>query len=123
MRVNGEDLLTFKYDLFTGTEAVLNEVGATLLNVTYDPLGRPLKWTPAQPFLPVQLKYNRFGQLEEWTWGDMREQYSYDRAGRYEGVTYADGTRVMYSFKDLSSVKVGLGGSHGFLGVENIISL
>ncbi|ROT60815.1 putative teneurin-m [Penaeus vannamei] len=105
MRVNGEDLLTFKYDLFTGTEAVLNEVGATLLNVTYDPLGRPLKWTPAQPFLPVQLKYNRFGQLEEWTWGDMREQYSYDRAGRYEGVTYADGTRVMYSFKDLSSVK------------------
>ncbi|XP_066954350.1 teneurin-m-like isoform X2 [Macrobrachium rosenbergii] len=105
MRVNGEDLLTFKYDLYTGTEAVLNEAGATLLNVSYDALGRPLRWSPAQPFLPVQLTYDRFGQLEHWSWGEMREDYAYDRNGRFEGVTFADGTKVTYSFKDLSSVK------------------
>ncbi|XP_042205374.1 teneurin-m-like isoform X2 [Homarus americanus] len=105
MRVNGEDLLTFKYDLYTGTEAVLNEVGATLLNVSYDPLGRPQRWTPAQPFLPVEMEYNRFGQLNHWSWGDMKEKYSYDRTGRFEGVTYADGSKVMYSFKDISSGK------------------
>ncbi|XP_069951086.1 teneurin-m-like isoform X3 [Cherax quadricarinatus] len=105
MRVNGEDLLTFKYDLYTGTEAVLNEAGVTLLNVSYDPLGRPLRWTPAQPFLPVEMSYDRFGQLEHWSWGDMKEEYSYDRNGRFEGVTYADGSKVMYSFKDISSVK------------------
>ena len=106
MRVNGEDLLTFKYDLYTGTEAVLNEAGATLLNVSYDALGRPLRWSPAQPFLPVQLAYDRFGQLEHWSWGEMREDFAYDRNGRFESVTYADGTKVTYSFKDLTSVKV-----------------
>lgn len=108
MRVNGEDLLTFKYDLFTGTEAVLNENGATLLNVSYDQLGRPLHYTPAQPFLPVIMSYDRFGQLAAWSWGDMKEEYAYNRNGRFEGVTYSDGTKIVYSFKDVSSVKVGL---------------
>ncbi|CAL4063225.1 unnamed protein product [Meganyctiphanes norvegica] len=105
MRVNGEDLLTFKYDIKTGTEAVLNKVGSTLLNVTYDVLGRPLRWSPGQPFLPVQLTYKRFGQLEQWSWGDMTETFTYDRAGRFEGIEYADGGKVTYFFKDMSSVK------------------
>lgn len=108
MRVNGEDLLTFKYDLFTGTEAILNENGATLLNVSYDQLGRPLRYTPAQPFLPVTMSYDRFGQLAVWSWGDMKEEYVYNRNGRFEGVTYSDGAKVVYSFKDISSVKVTL---------------
>lgn len=106
MRVNGEDLLTFKYDLFTGTEAILNENGATLLNVSYDTLGRPLRYTPAQPFLPVTMSYDRYGQLAVWSWGDMKEEYTYNRNGRFEGVTYSDGSKVVYSFKDISSVKV-----------------
>lgn len=106
MRVNGEDLLIFKYDLFTGTEAVLNEYEATLLNVSYDALGRPLKWTPAQPFLPVMIDYDRYGQLKFWSWGDMKEEYAYDRNGRFESVTFADGSKVIYSFKDIASVKV-----------------
>ncbi|XP_050695509.1 teneurin-m-like isoform X5 [Eriocheir sinensis] len=105
MRVNGEDLLTFKYDLFTGTEAILNENGATLLNVSYDQLGRPLRYTPAQPFLPVTMSYDRYGQLAIWSWGDMKEEYAYNRNGRFEGVTYSDGIKVIYSFKDTSSVK------------------
>lgn len=106
MKVNGEDLLTFKYDLLTGTEAVLNEAGASLLNVSYDALGRPLRWSPARPFLPVVMSYDRFGQLESWSWGDMKEDYTYDRNGRFEGVTYGDGTRIIYSFRDATSVKV-----------------
>ncbi|XP_045128078.1 teneurin-m-like isoform X4 [Portunus trituberculatus] len=105
MRVNGEDLLTFKYDLFTGTEAILNENGATLLNVSYDQLGRPLYYNPAQPFLPVAISYDRLGQMAAWSWGDMREEYSYNRNGRFEGVTYSDGTKIVYSFKDANSVK------------------
>ena len=107
MRVNGEDLLTFKYDLFTGTEAILNENGATLLNVSYDQLGRPLYYNPAQPFLPVAISYDRLGQMASWSWGDMKEEYSYNRNGRFEGVTYSDGTKIVYSFKDANSVKVG----------------
>ena len=106
MRVNGEDLLTFKYDLSSQTEAVFNEAGSTLLNVTYDMVGRPLKWTPAQPFQPVELDYDRFGFLKTWIWGNMKEDYIYDRSGRLEGVKYADGSQITYFFKDMFSTKV-----------------
>ena len=106
MRVNGEDLLTFKYDILSQTEAILNTASTTLLNVTYDSVGRPLRWTPAEPFLPVDLTYDRFGFLKTWTWGEMKEEYMYDRAGRFEGVTYVDGSRVTYFFKDSLSTKV-----------------
>ncbi|RXG62290.1 Teneurin-m, partial [Armadillidium vulgare] len=105
MRVNGEELLTFKYDLFSGTEAVINKGGNVLLNVTYDDLGRPLRWTPAEPFHSVSLKYDRYGLLQEWQWGEQKEDYIYDRAGRFEGITYADGSKITYSYKDLSSIK------------------
>lgn len=106
MSVNGEEILTFKYDLFSGTEAVVNKGGNTLLNVTYDDLGRPLRWTPAPPFYPVSLKYDIYGLLQEWKWGDQMEDYNYDRAGRFEGITYADGSKITYSYKDTFSIKV-----------------
>ncbi|MCL4121473.1 UNVERIFIED_CONTAM: hypothetical protein GTU68_060354, partial [Idotea baltica] len=105
MRVNGEELLEFTYDLFSGTEAVINKEGTTLLNVTYDALGRPLSWTPAPPFHAVSLKYDRYGLLQDWRWGSQKEDYIYDRAGRFEGITYADGSKITYSYKDMSSIK------------------
>lgn len=63
MRVNGEDVLIFKYDMASSTEVVMNLIGRQLLNVTYDALGRPLQWLPSQPFLPMQLSYDRFVTL------------------------------------------------------------
>ena len=106
MSVNGEDLLTFKYDILSATEAVYNNIGMTLLNVTYDPLGRPLRWTPTEPFVGMQLKYDRFGQMQQWRWGDQRESFTYDNNGRFESVTYADGTKMSYSYRDDQSDKV-----------------
>ena len=106
MRVNGQDLLTFKYDILSATEAVYNNNGVTLLNVTYDPLGRPLRWTPTEPFVGMQLKYDKFGQMQQWQWGDQRESFTYDNNGRFESVTYADGTKMSYSYGDDQSDKV-----------------
>ena len=106
MLVNGERLLTFKYDMMSGTEAVLDKRNDPLLNVTYDDLGRPLKWTPKGPFAPVSLVYDKYGLLQEWTWGNQKEDYIYDRAGRFEGTSYADGTKIIYSYKNSDSIKV-----------------
>lgn len=106
MVINGEDLLTFKYDVASGTEAVFNHIGMALLNVSYDPLGRPIRWIPSEPFIPMHLSYDRFGQLEQWLWGDQRETYTYDKDGRFESVTYADGTKKTYSYKDDQGAKV-----------------
>lgn len=106
MRVNGEDLLTFKYDVFSRTEAVVSKQGITLLNVTYDDLGRPLRWTPTAPYAPVSLSYDRYGLLQEWKWGELREDYLYDHAGRFEGISYADRSKFTYSYKRISSIKV-----------------
>jgi len=106
MIVNGESLLTFKYETSTGSEAVYNNIGMSLLNVTYDPLGRPTKWTPTEPFISMQEDYGRFGQLEQWSWGDQKESYTYDSDGRFESVTYADGTKISYNYKDDQAAKV-----------------
>lgn len=100
MLVNGENLLIIKYDKASATEAVFNHIGMSLMNVTYDPLGRPLRWHPSEPFLPVTVTYDRFGQLEQWTWGDQRETYTHDKDGRLDSVSYADGTKITYDYKD-----------------------
>lgn len=74
--------------------------------MTYDDLGRPLKWTPIEPFEPVSLVYDRYGLLQEWTWGGLKEDYNYDRAGRFQGITFADGNEIVYSYKDIDNTKV-----------------
>ncbi|KAA0190905.1 Tenascin major-like isoform X1 [Hyalella azteca] len=105
MRVNGEDVLTFKYDMTSATEAVMNPIDVQLLNVTYDSLGRPLRWTLAGPFASMQITYDRFGQVEQRVWGHHKESYAYDKDGRLEIITYADGTKKEFSYLDDRRVK------------------
>ena len=66
MRVNGENLITVEYDRDTMTQAIFMEDRAELLNITYDDMSRPVAWTPRTSFNPVQLSYDRFGQLALW---------------------------------------------------------
>ena len=60
MIVNGDDVLTIIYDMNTVSEVVSDSVGSPMMNITYDPVGRPLKWVPTKPFAPMEVSYNRF---------------------------------------------------------------
>lgn len=103
MRVNGENLLTVEYDKDTASEAVFMEDRAVeLLNITYDEMSRPVSWTPghSSSFASVELTYDRFGQLAQWRQGELAESYNYDRSGRLAEVVFADGHKVVYSFRD-----------------------
>jgi len=46
MRVNGENLLTIEYDRESKSEIIFIGDRVPILNVTFDPLGRPLRWLP-----------------------------------------------------------------------------
>lgn len=51
----------------------------------------------------MELTYDRFSRLSVWRWGDLKEMYGYDRAGRLAEIRYADGKSTLYVFKDMFS--------------------
>ena len=100
MRVNGENLITVEYDKDSLSEAIYMEDRAELLNITYDDMSRPISWSPRASFTPVQVSYDRFGQMALWKHGDLSEAYNYDRSGRLAEVVFPDGHKLSYAFKD-----------------------
>lgn len=104
LRVNGDNLLTMEYDRETQTVSVFMDDKVELLNVTYDRSARPVKWGPISgTFTEVELEYDRFSRLSSWKWGDLSETYGFDRAGRLNEIKYADGSSLVYAFKDMFS--------------------
>ncbi|KAF5270057.1 hypothetical protein FQA39_LY08469 [Lamprigera yunnana] len=104
LRVNGENLLTLEYERETTSVSVFMDDKVELLNVTYDRTARPVKWGPHNGiFAEVELEYDRFSRLTSWKWGELSETYGFDRAGRLNEIKYADGSSMIYAFKDMFS--------------------
>ncbi|XP_057653225.1 teneurin-m isoform X11 [Diorhabda carinulata] len=104
LRVNGENLLTMEYDRETASVSVFMDDKIELLNVTYDRSARPVKLGPRNGiFTEVELEYDRFSRLTSWKWGDLSENYGFDRAGRLNEIKYGDGSSLVYAFKDMFS--------------------
>ncbi|CAG9856806.1 unnamed protein product [Phyllotreta striolata] len=104
LRVNGENLLTMEYDRETASVSVFMDDKVELLNVTYDRSARPVKLGPRNGiFAEVELEYDRFSRLTRWKWGDLSENYGFDRAGRLNEIKYGDGSSLVYAFKDMFS--------------------
>uniref|UniRef100_A0A182N316 Teneurin-2 n=1 Tax=Anopheles dirus TaxID=7168 RepID=A0A182N316_9DIPT len=101
LRVNGENLLTFEYEKDTSSITVSVDDKTELLNVTYDKSSRPIAYRPQSgEYADVDLEYDRFGRLISWKWGNLKEEYTFDRAGRLNEIKYGDGSSIGYAFKD-----------------------
>ena len=89
-RSNGENLLSVFYDKLQKRELLLAEANGVdrtqkqeLLEVRYDSSLRPINWQPkAGGFEDMKQSYDRFGNLEKWTWGPETRSFDYDSAGR-----------------------------------------
>ncbi|XP_058456897.1 teneurin-m isoform X2 [Malaya genurostris] len=104
LRVNGENLLTFEYEKDSSSITVSVDDKTELLNVTYDKSSRPVAYRPQSgEYADVDLDYDRFGRLTSWKWGTLKEEYTFDRAGRLNEIKYGDGTSIVYAFKDMFS--------------------
>lgn len=57
-------------------------------------------------FASVEVEHDRFGRLVGWKWDQLMETYEYDRAGRLSKISYADGTSLSLTFKDLIATLV-----------------
>ena len=54
-----------------------------LLEIKYDEQRRPVTMVaPGHGWAPVSQRYDRFGHLQAWRWGDISEDYAYDKEGR-----------------------------------------
>ncbi|XP_050525472.1 teneurin-m isoform X5 [Daktulosphaira vitifoliae] len=104
LRINGENIVSLEFDRESSTVGAFMEDHIELLNITYDVTGRPVKWGPrSKVYSEVELTYDRFSRLSVWRWGDLKEIYGYDRAGRLAEIRYADGKSTLYVFKDMFS--------------------
>ncbi|XP_025201186.1 teneurin-m isoform X2 [Melanaphis sacchari] len=104
LRINGENIVSLEFDRDSGTVAAFIDEHIELLNITYDIAGRPFRWGPRNKiYSEVELTYDRFSRLSVWRWGDLKEMYGYDRAGRLAEIRYADGKSTLYVFKDMFS--------------------
>lgn len=104
LRINGENIVSLEFERESGTVAAFIDEHIELLNITYDVAGRPFKWGPRNKiYSEVELTYDRFSRLSVWRWGDLKEMYGYDRAGRLCEIRYADGKSTLYVFKDMFS--------------------
>ncbi|XP_055317051.1 teneurin-m isoform X2 [Sitodiplosis mosellana] len=102
LRINGENILTLEYEQETKSVLVLVDDKIELLNVTYDRHARPTSFQPQSgEYAEVDLEYDRNGRLTLWKWGELKEEYSFDRGGRLNEIKYGDGSSIMYSFKDM----------------------
>lgn len=109
LRINGENLLTIEYDKETSSVSVFMDDKVELLNVSYDKSARPIKFGLRNGiFKEVELEYDRFSRLSKWQWGELSEKYEFDRAGRLNEIKYADGSSLIYTFKDMFSSLVSL---------------
>ncbi|XP_021710866.1 teneurin-m isoform X5 [Aedes aegypti] len=104
LRVNGENLLTFEYEKDSSSITVSVDDKTDLLNVTYDKSSRPIAYRPQSgEYADVDLEYDRFGRLISWKWGNLKEEYTFDRAGRLNEIKYGDDSSIVYAFKDMFS--------------------
>lgn len=106
LRINGENILTLEYERETQSVVVMVDDKTELLNVTYDHTARPVSFRPlAGEYANVDLEYDRkFGRLTSWQWGALKEEYTFDRMNRLTEIKYGDGSSIVYTFQDMTSL-------------------
>ena len=121
MRVNGENLLLVSYDKLQRRELLFLPDKTELLEIKYDEQLRPVTWVAPTlsnvGWAAVSQRYDRFGHLEHWRWGDMTEDYTYDKNGRLAQVKRGNATVLVYQYenRDNQPVKVQIGSGGVFL--------
>ena len=101
MRVNGENLLMVTYDKLQRRELLYLADKTELLEIKYDEQARPVTWvTPYSGWAAVSQRYDRFGHLQSWRWGDVREEYSYDKEGRLASVKKGNNSILQYEYRE-----------------------
>ena len=114
IQVNGENLLMVTYDKLQRRELLYLADKTELLEIKYDEQRRPVTMVaPGHHWAPVSQRYDRFGHLQSWRWGDISEDYAYDKEGRLSMVRAGNDTVLTYEYKDRdvnpSKVSVGTG--------------
>ena len=99
LQVNGETLLTVHFDKLQRRELLYSGAKEELLETRYDSESRPMAWEPkVAGFAGVAQNYDRFGRLQNWSRGDVTEDYEYDEAGRLSKISRGGVAVLQYAY-------------------------
>ena len=104
LKVNGDAVLAVEYDRESREEVLLDKDMKPIVTVSYDNVGRPLKWTSNHNLTSVALDYDRFGRLSSWSRGQLAVTMQYDISGRLAEVRHADKAGRMYKYSDSATL-------------------
>ncbi|XP_016839726.1 teneurin-a isoform X5 [Nasonia vitripennis] len=98
--VNESRIVSVEFEQAFSRETFYDKLRNPLLTVTFDPAGLPLLWQPHEHGHSLNISYDRFNRIQNWTWGPSDESYGYDRQGQLAQITNSqDGTKT-YTYND-----------------------
>lgn len=112
--VNNSRAMGVEFDQFTNRETFYDSNRTPILIVAYDPSGLPKSYYPTNGY-PVNITYDRFNRIEEWSWGPAELKYTYDRHGLLSEITSQQDGIISYIYNDLNLVsEIGLASQRKF---------
>lgn len=118
--VNGSRSIGLKYSPAKSVEHFYNKEMATILTVSYNNLGLPTAYHPANAF-SFNISYDRFNRIEGWTWGPSELRFMYERHGLLSEISSQQDGIVSFIYNDNNLLsEIGLASQRKFkLGYDN----
>ncbi|XP_072573657.1 teneurin-1-like isoform X1 [Paramormyrops kingsleyae] len=103
LRAHNRNLLSIDFDQATRVGKIYDDHRKFTLRILYDPMGRPILWSPSSKYNEVNVTYSPAGLVTTIQRGNWSEKLEYDN-GRLVSRTWANGRIWSYTFLEKSIV-------------------
>ena len=123
-QAHNRNLLSIDFDQNTRVGKIYDDHRKFTLHIQYDPLGRPVVWSPSSKYTEVNISYSGGGLLSAIHRGEWSERLEYENErvvsrawvnGKIWSYTYADRVRAVELFSQKTCSRGDVVGTHCFL--------
>ncbi|KAL4648805.1 teneurin-1-like [Arapaima gigas] len=101
LRAHNRNLLSIDFDQATRVGKIYDDHRKFTLRILYDPMGRPILWSPSSKYNEVNVTYSAAGLVTTIQRGNWSERLEYDN-GKVVSRTWANGHIWSYTFLEKS---------------------
>ncbi|KAG7484175.1 hypothetical protein MATL_G00046510 [Megalops atlanticus] len=101
LRAHNRNLLSIDFDKATRVGKIYDDHRKFTLRILYDPMGRPIVWSPSSKYNEVNVTYSPTGLVTSIQRGNWSERLQYEN-GKVVSRTWANGKIWSYTFLEKS---------------------